>query len=255
VLSVQGLAGGVGATTFAVNLAWELATVVKQDPPLVCLLDFDLQFGSVATYLDLPRKEAIFEMWSNTATLDTEAFRAGLLPFKEKLHVLTAPADMLPLDLVTGEDVARVLEMARHQFDFVIVDLPSTVVSWTETVLTQSQLCFALLELDMRSAQNALRLIRALKAEDLPVDKLRYGLNRAPGLTELSAKSRAKRLAESLGIRLELMLPDGQRQVTDANDHGLPISESAPRNPLRKEIQKLAKSLYDLDQTAIAAAR
>lgn len=255
VLSVQGLAGGVGATTFAVNLAWELATVTKQDPPLVCILDFDLQFGSVATFLDLPRKETVFELWQNTATFDAEAFRAALLPFNDKLKVLTAPADMVPLDLVTSEDVSRVIEMARHQFDFVIIDMPSTIVGWTETVLAASQLCFALLELDMRSAQNALRLIRALKAEDLPVDKLRYGLNRSPRLTELSAKSRAKRLAESLGIRLELMLPDGQRQVTDANDHGLPLAETAPRNPLRKEIQKLAKSLHDLDQTAVAATR
>ena len=254
VLPVQGLAGGVGSTTFAVNLAWELATVTKQDGPSVCLLDLDLQFGSVATYLDLPRKEAVFELLSNTAAMDAEAFRAALLPFNDKLSVLTAPSDMIPLDLITGEDVGRIVDMARHHFDFVIIDMPSTIVSWTETVLAQAQICFALLELDMRSAQNALRLIRALKAEDLPVDKLRYGLNRSPRLTELSAKSRAKRLAESLGVRLELMLPDGLRPVTDANDHGLPLAESAPRNPLRKEIQKLAKSLHDLDQTAVAAA-
>ncbi len=51
------MAGGTGATTVAVNLAWELATIAKTDAPKVCLIDLDLQFGSVATYLDLPRRE------------------------------------------------------------------------------------------------------------------------------------------------------------------------------------------------------
>ena len=41
VLAVQGLSGGVGATTFAVNLAWELA-VAKDDERRVCLIDAGL---------------------------------------------------------------------------------------------------------------------------------------------------------------------------------------------------------------------
>ncbi|MFZ1662015.1 MAG: pilus assembly protein CpaE, partial [Paracoccaceae bacterium] len=51
ILPVHSLAGGAGATTFAVNLAWELATVQKENPPRVCILDFNFQFGSVSTYL------------------------------------------------------------------------------------------------------------------------------------------------------------------------------------------------------------
>jgi pilus assembly protein CpaE len=82
---------------------------------------------------------------------------------------------------------------------------------------------------------------------------MRYALNRAPGFTDLSGKSRAKRLAESLDIDIELWLPDGQKPVTQANDHGLPLAETAAKNPLRKELQKLAKSLHDVNQTAAAA--
>ena len=63
---VHGLAGGVGSTTMAVNLAWELATVSDKEEPSVCLLDLDLQFGTVSTYLDLPRRETVFEMLSDT---------------------------------------------------------------------------------------------------------------------------------------------------------------------------------------------
>jgi pilus assembly protein CpaE len=252
ILPVHGMSGGTGASTFAVNLAWELASISKTDAPRVCLIDLDFQYGSSATYLDLPRKEAVFEILSDTGNVDSDAFLQAMLSFNDKLSVFTAPADMLPLDFVSGEDIGRVMDMAQQNFDFVIIDMPSTVVAWTEAVLTRAHVYFAMVELDLRSAQNVLRFVRALKAEALPHEKLRYVLNRAPKFTDLSAKSRAKRMAESLDIAIELQLPDGGVQVTQANDHGMPLAESAPKNPLRKELQKLAKSLHDLSKVAEA---
>ena len=249
VLPVHGLAGGVGASTFACNLAWELATVTKGDAPRVCLIDLDFQFGAASTYLDLPRREAVFDILSDTSSIDSDAFLQAMLTFNDKLHVFTAPSDMLPLDIVTAEDISRIIDMAQANFDFVVIDMPTTIGAWTETVLTRAHVYFALMELDLRSAQNVLRLVRALKAESLPHDKLRYVLNRSPKFTDLSAKSRVKRMAESLDIEIEIQLPDGGAQVTQANDHGLPMAENAAKNPLRREIQKLAKSLFDLNKS------
>lgn len=253
-LAVQGLAGGTGATTLAVNLAWELAIVDKKAPPRVCILDLGLQNGTVATYLDLPRRETVFEMWSDTEIVDDDIFRQALVQFEEKLWVLTAPPDILPLDMLSPDDVQRILDQARARFDYVIVDMPTTLVQWTETVLTNAQIYFTTLELDMRSAQNALRLKRALRAEELPVERLRFCLNRSPKFTDLQGKSRVKRLCESLEISIEVLLPDGGRQVTQAGDHGLPLAQSAGKNPLRKEIAKLAASLHQLGKSDAEAA-
>ena len=254
VLVCHGLAGGTGATTLAVNLAWELATVSKKDSPSVCLLDLDLQFGSASTFLDLPRREAVFEMLSDTENMDDEVFGQSLIGFEDKLQVLTAPADMIPLDLITAEDVARVISMARAHFEYVVIDMPSTLVTWTETVLSEAHIYFCPLELDMRSAQNTLRFKRALQSEDLPVEKLRFVLNRAPKFTDLNGKSRVKRLAESLSISMDVQLPDGGKQVMQACDHGLPLALTAGKNPLRKEIAKLAVSIHDLKKDQAQAA-
>ena len=255
VLPVHALAGGAGASTFATNLAWELATIDKTNAPRVCLIDLDFQYGSAATYLDLPRKEAVFDLLSDAATADSDTLLQAMLTYNEKLHVLTAPADMLPLDIIGPDEIGRIIDMARANFDFVVIDMPKTIVGWTEAVLARAHVYFALMELDLRSAQNVLRLVRALKAEGLPHEKLRYVLNRAPKFTDLSAKSRVKRMAESLDISIELQLPDGGAQVTQANDHGLPLAENAGKNPLRREIQKLAKSLHDLNKDAETGKR
>lgn len=255
VIPVFGMAGGVGSTTFAVNLAWELANIDKEDPPRVCLLDFDLQFGTVSTYLDLPRREAVLELLSDTEAMDSEAFMQALLSYNQKLHVLTSPTDMIPLDLIGPPDIDRIIEMARVNFDYVIIDLPATMIDWSETVLQAAHVYFAMLELDMRSAQNALRLKRALQSEDLPFEKLRFILNRAPGFTDLNGKSRVKRLAESLGISIEVLLPDGGRQVSQNADHGVPMSDGIPKNALRKEIAKLAKSVHEVNQSDAVKAK
>lgn len=263
VIPVHGMAGGTGSTTLAVNLAWELANIeppkVKgvepEKGPRVCLLDLDFQFGSASTYLDLPRRESVFEMLQDTEAMDSESFMHSLLSFENKLQVLTAPTDLIPMDFVGPEDIQRIIEMARTNFDYVIIDMPKTMVEWTETVLSAAHVYFATLELDMRSAQNTLRIKRALQSEQLPFEKLRFVLNRAPKFTDLNGKSRIKRLAESLSINIEVQLPDGGKAVPQNADHGVPMSEGIAKNPLRKEIAKLAASVHEVNQADAVAAK
>jgi pilus assembly protein CpaE len=253
-IATHGLAGGVGSSTLATNLAWELATGSKKDAPTVCLIDLDLQFGSVSTYLDLPRRDVVLELLTDTDSMDSESFGQALQKYEDKLNVLTSPTDMVPLDLITNDDVQRVLDMACRHFDFVVVDMPTTIVQWTEVVLQAAHVYFAMTDIDMRSAQNTMRMKRALQAEEMPFEKLRYVLNRAPKFTDLAGKSRVKRMSESLGISIEVQLPDGGKHVTAAGDHGQPLALSSSKNPLRREIAKLARSLTELEEKSVKVA-
>jgi len=255
VIPVYGISGGVGASTFAVNMAWELALLTKKTDKRVCILDFNFQYGSVSTYLDLPRREAIYELISDPDTIDHNALSSALTSYKTRLAVLTAPMDTLPLDIIAPEDIARLIEIAQASYDFVIVDMPQALVHWFDQVLRMSETFFAVMEVDMRSAQNCLRFLRALKAEDLPYEKVQFALNRAPGFADMSGKARAKRLAESLGVEINIMLPDGGKTVASACDEGAPLAESAPKNALRREVKNIAQTIFDAviaDKAAVA---
>ncbi len=244
VFAVQSLAGGTGATTLAVNLAWELANIDKKNPPSVCLIDLDLQFGTVATYLDLSRREMILEMLTDAQSMDEDAFKQAIVSYGNKLSVFTAPSEILPLDMISSEDVTAILRLARESHDIVVIDMPSTIVQWTETILSEVDVYFSVLELDMRSAQNAMRFIKALKSEDLPLEKVNFVLNRAPGMTDMGGKSRAKRLSESLGVKIATNLSEGGKQIKQSCDHGSPLLEMGKKNALRKDILKLATGLH-----------
>lgn len=255
VIPVYGVSGGVGASTFAVNLAWELALLTKKTDKRVCILDFNFQYGSVSTYLDLPRREAIYELISDPENIDHSSLASALTSYKTRLAVLTAPMDTLPLDIIAPEDIARMIDIAQSSYDFVIIDMPQALVHWFDQVLRMSETFFAVMEVDMRSAQNCLRFLRALKAEDLPYEKVQFALNRAPGFTDMNGKARAKRLAESLGVEINIMLPDGGKAVGSACDEGVPLAESASKNSLRREFKNIAQTIFDAviaDKAAVA---
>ncbi|MGR3436710.1 MAG: AAA family ATPase [Shimia sp.] len=254
IFPVHGLGGGSGASTMAVNLAWELANVDPKAAPRVCLLDLDLQFGSVATSLDLPRRDAVLELLQDTESMDHDSFMQGLLSYNDRLHVLTSPADIVPLDLVGPADIGRILDCAAANFDYVIVDMPTTLVEWTETVLTRAHVYFATLELDMRCAHNAVRMKKMLQGEDLPFDKMRYAVNRAPKMIDMAGRGRVKQIAELLNTSIDILLPDGGKQVPQVSDHGQPLAIGAAKNPLRKEFQRLAQSLHDISSDTAKAA-
>ncbi len=253
ILPVYGLAGGVGATTFAVNLAWELATHDKNSKTRVAILDLNFQSGSVATYLDLPRRDAVAEMLTDMDNLTPESFAQSLTSFKSRLAVMTAPPETMPLDIVDGDAIHRLLALAQSKYDFVVVDLPPLLVNWSADVLQISETYFSMLNLDMRSAQNTIRFLRTLKAEELPEEKLQFVLNFAPSFTDVSGKARIKRFSESLGIDVEIQLPNGGKSILAACDQGAPLAIAAPKNALRKEIRKIAAALVTTAEEMKAA--
>ena len=254
VYPVYGVAGGVGATTFAVNLAWEIANEARKEDIRVAILDLDFQYGSVATYLDMPRRDSVFELLTGIDRADANGFAAALEDRSRRLSVLTAPADALPLNIVSPADMEKLIGFAKASYDVVILDLPSALTEWTETCLAAAQRFWAVMEIDMRSAQNMLRFLRALQAEELPFDKVDYVMNRVPGFGDFGARGRVKKMAETLGIEYGVLLPDGGKSVIQACDHGSPLADFASSNVLRKEIRKTARAVLEEVQASRESA-
>lgn len=255
VFAVQGMSGGVGASTLAVNMAWDFAHPDKKGTPLKTLLiDLDLQFGSVSSYLDLDPKTSVLQLLSDTESMDDDSFSQAITKLSETMTVLTTPAEIVPMDLINGPDIERLFTMARRHFDIIIVDMPKNVTSWTDTVLREADEFFGILDLEMRCTKNIIRFVNLLEQEQQPFGKIRYILNRAPKFTDLNGKGRIKRLSDALGMEFEFMLPDGGKQVTQCSDQGDALGKVAAKNPLSKEIQKVVKRLFeDLPQEVKAA--
>ena len=120
--------GGVGTTTLAVNAAVLLAGGIPGRGPgaRVLLVDLDLQFGQVATHLNLqPRFDIAGLCGDDPALSDQELAMSYLTPHSSGVQVLAAPAHPDADFRVSVDQLERALAILRPRFDEVIVDCGS----------------------------------------------------------------------------------------------------------------------------------
>ena len=140
VLTFSRATGGAGATTLAVNVAHALARSQRQAK--VCLIDLDLQFGAAALQLDLDPTTGLFDIAQARQSFDPALFLSSLVEHRSGLRVLPSPSAPISLEALKPAVVNALLELARVEFDYVIVDLPCALTNWTETVLSHSDLMY-----------------------------------------------------------------------------------------------------------------
>jgi pilus assembly protein CpaE len=171
--------GGVGTTTLAVNTAVLLAggggTVPNMKPGLevpasrVLLIDLDLQFGQVATHLNLsPRFDIGGFATDEQALSDPELARQYLTLHSSGLTVLAAPTRPEADFRVTLDHLQRIVELMRPSFDHVIVDLGSRLDPRALWLLEQADAHVFVLFPEI-AALRAMSLLMAFLAETTPL--------------------------------------------------------------------------------------
>jgi pilus assembly protein CpaE len=132
--------GGVGATTVAVNLADALLDrrghFKKTSRNTVALVDFDLQLGDVASFLDVEPKRRALRTGRHRQDARTRHMSAARVDDPALgLSVLTAPTRFAPLDALTPEQVSAIVDILRRTHDYVVLDLPSGLSRWMDPII------------------------------------------------------------------------------------------------------------------------
>ena len=118
-----GAKGGIGTTALAVNTALVLA---QRNPGRVLLIDLDLQFGQVATHLNLVPTFDIGELVADdTALRETDVALSFLVTHDSGLWVLAAPSQPDSEARIGAEEVERILGVLAPRFDIIVVDCDS----------------------------------------------------------------------------------------------------------------------------------
>jgi pilus assembly protein CpaE len=134
--------GGVGTTTLAVNSAVLLAggpQAMRGQAARVLLIDLDLQFGQVATHLNLSPRYDIAELCSDEQALADPALAATYLTeHGSGVSVLAGPANPEADFRVTVDQLEKVLRVLRPGFDHVLVDCGSRLDPRTLWMLEQA---------------------------------------------------------------------------------------------------------------------
>jgi pilus assembly protein CpaE len=189
--------------------------------------------------------------------LDGALLRASMTQHKSGLFVLPAPGEFVPLDSLPVAAVAKLIELAKEEFDVVVVDLPLAVPRWLEVVLQHSDQLLAVSELNVAAIRQTRRLIDFLREEghyDLPVSVV---LNRY--VWRFSERGRLKQAIRALGQPIDHYVPGDGALALEAINRGTPLFELRRGAKLCRSLRQVAaaslKSMQQREQAAGAAVQ
>lgn len=235
-LAVMNAKGGSGATVVACNLAQQLSQHSS-----VLLVDLDLQFGSVAHYLDVQPVHSHVDVLHQAGELDSVALRGFCTHYSPNLHVLGGKDSelCLPQD-VQAEQLESLLYLARSTYDWVVVDLPRQIDHLTGTALENADKVIVVLQQSISHLKDADRLLRILRddmgiqANRLQLLVNRFGKNSAVGLKDIEDALRCQDL---------LQLPNDFNVVSESQNAGVPLAIHAPRAAITLSLRQIADEL------------
>jgi pilus assembly protein CpaE len=154
-LTFIGAKGGSGVTTLACNFAVALA----QDPnQKTLLIDLDLPLGDAALNLGIAAEYSTINALQSTSRLDASFLSQLLVKHSSGVSVLAAPGKFIPFE-ASDEAIDRLFEVARQDFDNVVVDWGSRVDFSGTSLLKQSTTIYLVTQAGIPELRNSNRLI------------------------------------------------------------------------------------------------
>ena len=240
--------GGVGTTTIATNIA---IAAVADRPDRVILVDLALQFGGVATLLDLEPKQTLADVVHDEPSMrEPELLRTYAMRHDSGLHVLAAPAAPEAAETVTAAHVTQILRTLLDGYDLVVVDAGSTL----------DERALAIFEAAEAVIFPITPEIGALKAMHALLDYLSevgsVGLKSTFVLNNLFARDilKLRDVEVFLGSKVAVELPYDAFLYLKAVNEGVPIVTGAPRSIPAERLVRLSAIAFGGEGAVVPGA-
>lgn len=239
VLSFVSSKGGLGATVITVNTAVAMAA---RDNCRVAIIDLSLHAGDSAVMLDMLPTTTMADVCRNLHRMDYTLLEDAFARHNSGVWYLPAPRNPEEVDEVTGEQVWRVLDMAKGLFDYILVDCASMgSEECSREAFKTSERIFVLTDLSVSSIRNAARLTRMIRHHGAAGEKIEVVLNRYLKGSVLSIDE----IERTLGRKMYWLFPnDFSRVITSIND-GQPFVQQQPTALLSKNVAQFAGKILD----------
>ena len=158
----------------ATNLA---GTLVRHHVKRTLLVDLDLQFGDAALVLGVEPERTIYDLIHSPGMLDAAKLAGYVVHHPAGFDLLPAPLRPEDAELVTDEGVARLLAVARDEYEAIVVDTSSTFTGATLAAVDVARTLVMLVGPDVASLKDVRLALRTLDLISFPTDDIRIVLN------------------------------------------------------------------------------
>ena len=241
VVAVYSPKGGVGTTTIATNIA---ITAAQRRPDRVVLVDLDLQFGAVATHLNLEAKQTLADIVRDESALrEPELLRTYAMRHDSGLHVIAAPTAPGSADDITPTHIATLIAALLEGYESVVIDAGSVLDEKALTVFEAAETIVLPVYPEIPALKAMHGLLDYLNEAGSLGSKATFVLN------NLFARDILKRrdIEAALGTTISLDLPYDPFLYLKAVNEGVPVVLGAPRSLAAENLVKLCTSAFGTD--------
>jgi pilus assembly protein CpaE len=231
-------AGGVGVTTIAIQTAMTLLNSGPRGSVKTCLVDLDFQHGACADYLDLEPRLDLGEIEPRPERLDRQLLGVMLSQHSTGLSLIAAPNRPAEMRSFDPNVVTRLLDLVSSHFDYVVIDMPRTWFSWTDSVLVGSNKLFIISEMTVPGLRHAKQLVTAVSERLGQGPHPQIIVNRFEQRMFASGLRRND-IKQALGHAFAGTLPNNYALVREAIDRGIPLEEVKKGNNVVTELKKI----------------
>ena len=218
ILSFLGVKGGVGTTTLAVHLAMYL---VQSHKKRVLLIDHHEELGHCCVYLGVDGSRSPYsEVVRSVSRLDSELLSGFVVKHSSGLEVLSSPDICGGSQPVDPESVARTLEFLRGEYDYVIIDCPTTLDDVTLAVVEASSNVYLVATPEIGAIRDLSRYVDKLMQSEGSTGKMQVVINRVSSRYAVNVEHIEKAIRLPVAIRL----PNSYAELVRSVNLGEPIS-------------------------------
>jgi pilus assembly protein CpaE len=172
---------GSGASTLAAQTAFALRRATSQR---VLLADFDLMGGMIGFYLKLANTKSLLDLLPLAERLQDGAW-ASAVAVAEGVDILAAPETPYagPVDAAR---LHAVMEYARMNYDWVVVDLPVVFQRLSLMTISESDRAFLVSTPELPSLHLARKAVNLLDQLGFPKDRFQILMNRIDRRDEIA---------------------------------------------------------------------
>jgi len=246
-VAVHSPKGGVGTSTIATNIAIAAA---KLRPDRVVIVDLDLQFGQIATHLNLVPRQTLADVVRDEAALrEPELLRTYATKHDSGLHVLAAPTGPELAQLITPDHVDKILRTLLESYDQVVIDTGTWLDERTLRAFEHAENVLFVMNPEIAALKALGALIEYLSEAGTVAAKSTFVLNNSFGREILKLKD----VENALGMKVEMELPYDPFLYLKAVNEGNPIVVGAPRSIPAQRLVALSASAFGADGLQVPA--
>jgi pilus assembly protein CpaE len=247
VLTFFGAKGGVGTTTLAVHLAMYL---VQCHQKKTLLIDNHPQLGHACVYLGIDGSRYHFhELVRNLTRLDSDLLRGYIATHSSGLEILASP-DVCGGNFQTDpESIAQTLDFLRGEYDYVIVDSPTSLDDTNLAIIEASNHVYIVATPEIGAIRDLSRYVDSLSQSEHNVEKVKVVINRFSAQHAVTIEQ----IEKAIRLPVAIKLPNSYAELARSALLGEPITpkqQTAFSTPILKWANSLAGAATHVEEEA-----